>query len=144
MDEIVSELTIASLPDVRENNTHDYDRVVSVCQDTAAENVGCTYSHINLAPDITSGKQYGGSASYGTFQRAADAVLSSLALDEKVLVHCHRGQNRSPAVAAAALAVYNHTSYDYEINRIQEARPEADVETIMKYHAKQYVSDNGR
>lgn len=141
MDQITDQLWISDIASVAESETGHFDVVISTCQDTVDENVGCRYSHVPLADDIESVKQWGGYCSYRTFRRAVDKILSSLYNSDTVLVHCHRGRNRSVATSAAALAVYRGTTFVQELHSIQFHRPVADPNHIMRGYGKFYVEN---
>jgi len=59
------------------------------------------------------------------------------------LLHCHHGKNRSVAVAAAYIACeIAPVTVDGAIRLIQDHRPIADPNNIMRNHAHQYVQAN--
>jgi protein-tyrosine phosphatase len=141
MDQITDQLWISDIQSVAESETGHFDVVISTCQDTVEANIGCRYSHISLADDIESEDEWGGDCSYRTFRRAADQILSSLYNGDVVLVHCHRGRNRSVATSAAALAVFYGTTFSTELTHIQYHRPVADPNHIMRGYGKFYVAN---
>jgi predicted protein tyrosine phosphatase len=55
MWQIAAHLTIADIDSVRREDTSSFDAVVSVCQDTAEDNVGCDYEHYKLADGLPRG-----------------------------------------------------------------------------------------
>jgi protein-tyrosine phosphatase len=141
MDQITDQLWISDIQSVSESSTDHFDVVISTCQDTVEANVGCRYSHVPLADDIESEDEWGGDFSYRTFKEAVDKILSSLYNGDTVLVHCHRGRNRSVATSAAALAVYRGTTFIRELHSIQFYRPIADPNHIMRGYGKFYVAN---
>lgn len=134
MNEITNQLWIGDIDDVQSGNTSRFDHVVGVCQDTASENVGCRYSHFNMADGDESG-HVPGDSSYELFEQAADTVLTSIAAGNTVLVHCHRGQSRSAMICAAVLAVTEDLPFLEARRRIKDSHPSDGVID----HARQYI-----
>ncbi|WP_135829162.1 dual specificity protein phosphatase family protein [Halorussus halobius] len=73
------------------------------------------------------------------FRRAVEAVVAALGDDETVLVHCSRGSSRSPAVAAAALAVRRGCSVETALAEVRASRPEADPHPALVSRAQAAV-----
>jgi predicted protein tyrosine phosphatase len=144
MQEVRDGLWITDIDAVEQQSTDHFDLVVSVCQDAARDNVGCPYEHYELADDEISVENWGGSADYDTFAEAAESVVNALRDDtiEKILIHCHAGQNRSCTVSAAALAVYNERPYYWAFNKIQVARPIVNPNQTMRSHAKRFILEH--
>ena len=142
IDYIRDDLAITSIAGVRENDTSDFDKVLSVCQDMARDNVGTEYTCVKLADDIRSKQRWGGTTEYAAFERAADRVLGSLlTYDESILVHCHSGQNRSAAVCTAALGVAEKVFYIDAGEMVYEARPVININQLMAAHARRYIDE---
>lgn len=145
IDHIEHGLHIASIRAVQANETGEYDRVISVCQDTCRQNVSeaTPYEHYPLADDPESRHHWGGSYEYEDFAAAAESVLSSLQADadEQVLVHCHVGKNRSAAVCAAALAVHTDRTFEDALAVVEDTRPKVDPNYLMQAHGKQFVAE---
>lgn len=140
MDEISDDLWISGIQKVREESTGQFDRVISVCQDEVSDNVGCNYNHFNMADGPACG--YGGDCSYELFHEAALMALASLTYGETVLVHCHVGKSRSVSVSIAALAVYNHWTYEKAYNVVEEGRPQMHPDGLLIEHAKKFISNS--
>ena len=117
-------LHISDINYVRENPL-DYDRVVTVCQDSVVDNVGCAYEYYNLSDGETEG--YGGEFSYTLFEQAAGGVQHSIERGEKTLIHCHMGQSRSVSVAAAAIAVHEDILFEEALEDCRSAEVEPDL-----------------
>jgi protein-tyrosine phosphatase len=145
IDHIDHGLHITSIRSVQSEETTRFDRVISVCQDIVSQNVSddTPYEHFMLADDESSRDNWGGSHGYPMFARAAESVLDALERpeDENVLVHCHVGKNRSAAVCAAALSVYDHIPYYKAYGRVVEARPMVNPSTLMREHAERFVAE---
>lgn len=145
IDNIDHGLHITSIRSVQVRETGRFDRVISVCQDIVRQNVSdeTPYEHFMLADDEESRDNWGGSHGYPLFARAAESVVEALeaAAVENVLVHCHRGRNRSAAVCAAALAVYEDSTYVDAYNRVQAARPMVNPNETMREHAERFVAE---
>jgi protein-tyrosine phosphatase len=143
IDHIDHGLHISSIRSVQSHETNQYDRIISVCQDIVPQNISdeTPYEHFMLADDERSRDEWGGSTSYTVFARAAESVVDALEAvpDEDVLVHCHVGKNRSAAVCAAALAVYEDTSYAEAFTKVKEARPMVNPTELMRQHGERFV-----
>lgn len=74
-----------------------------------------------------------------------DAVTTLIALlqnkDNSVLIHCVGGIERSPTVSAAGLATLNITTFNTEIERIQQARPAVEPTPELRQLAVQFLSE---
>lgn len=144
MDRVQNNLWISDINAVREQSTSDFDVVITVCQDSTESNVGCEYAHYKLADGEPEGHNQG-ECSYPLFKEAADRVLDCLKNQETVLVHCHAGQSRSVAISVAALSVYEDIPYGGAYQLVEEARPQANPNYVLRGFAKQYIeeSDSG-
>lgn len=141
MDKVTGKLWIGDIVDARNLSTADMDRVVTVCQDSVESNVGCRYNHFPLADGEPEGRSRG-RFSYALFREAVDTVRMALQNGETVLVHCHVGQSRSVAVAAAALSVENDARFPDAVWKVKQVRPMANPSHGLKRFGKRYVSDN--
>jgi protein-tyrosine phosphatase len=148
-DYIYKGLWVGPIEEVSESD-REYDNIVSVCQDVCRENVSdnVPYHHIPLADDAQSEIEWGGSCSYGTFSRGVETLrdvhtpkMGKAGPD--TLLHCHHGKNRSVAVAAAYIACDTPIlTVDGAIKLIEDHRPIADPNSVMRNHAYQYVHNN--
>jgi protein-tyrosine phosphatase len=145
-DYIYKGLWVGPIEEVSESD-RQYDTIVSVCQDVCRENVSddVPYHHIPLADDAESEANWGGSCNYITFWRAVETLrdvhtpkMGQAGPD--TLLHCHHGKNRSVAVAAAYIACDTSIlTVDGAITLIEDHRPVADPNNVMRNHAYQYV-----
>lgn len=143
MDKVTDQLWITEIPKVHEESTVHFDRVVTVCENSVADNVSCAYDHIKLADGPYSVDTYGESdASYKTFARGADAVLHALRDGEKVLVHCHAGVSRAPSVSIAALGVHKGITYEDAFGIVSDARLQTNPISVLRKHAYDYIRNN--
>lgn len=148
-DYIYKGLWVGPIEEVSESD-REYDNIISVCQDTYRENVsdGVPYHHIPLADDRESVENWGGSCDYATFSDAVDTLrdvhtpkMGQAGPD--TLLHCHHGKNRSVAVAAAYIACEESLlTIESAMKVIQDHRPIADPNAVMRNHAYQYVRAN--
>jgi len=148
-DYIYKGLWVGPIEEVSESD-RQYDTIISVCQDVCRENVpnSVPYHHIPLADDAESVEKWGGSCDYITFWRAVNTLrdvhrplMGEAGPD--TLLHCHHGRNRSVAVAAAYIACQiTGATVNGAITVIQDHRPVADPNEIMRNHAYQYVEQN--
>lgn len=139
-----SGLWVGDIDALYQNPTDHFDLVVSVCQDTAGENVGCDYVHYPLADDEHSVRNWGGTTDYRVFSAAVDTVSAAVESDEyeNVLVHCHSGQNRSVAVCAAVIATRFGNGYEFGKMVVEDARPIANPNETMESHARRYIAES--
>ncbi|MDJ1434610.1 dual specificity protein phosphatase [Halostagnicola sp. A-GB9-2] len=123
MNEITDQLWISDINSVMESDTSRFDHVVTVCQDSVEDNIGCEYDHFNIADGPLSQDHYGGDLSHSSFEDAAETLHEALENDKTVLVHCHAGQSRSAAVAAAALGRRQDCRFSEALAQIEDVRP---------------------
>jgi predicted protein tyrosine phosphatase len=84
---------------------------------------------------------YDGDYSYEMFEDAAETVLDYLRDGDTLLVHCHAGQSRSPAVSIAALGVFEGESYYDTYDSVKESRSQIHPDGLLERHAKRFISD---
>lgn len=142
MNQITPQLTIASLEDVREGSLDNPDLVVGVCQDSAEDNVGCEYVHTPLRSSPMS-NYLRGTCDYDTFCAGVDPVVDALSAGDSVVIHCHKGEHRSVAVAIAALSVAHGWPYEMAAEAVTQAHPDARFDQIMTAFATTYAISNG-
>lgn len=144
-DEIWPNLYVGGISSVSEASSDQFDMVLSVCQDTRDENVGCVYDHVALADDDEAERNWGGDSSYEAFAEAVATLFAHLIDGQTVLVHCHSGQNRSVSVAVAAMCLYEKHQLgldfdaDFMLRHIQIQRPVADPDEKMWSHVERMV-----
>lgn len=146
IDEVADGLYVSGITPVREQSTEKFDRVVTVCQDSVEDNVGCAYEQFPLSDGSHASRFGRGEWSYDTFEDAVNAVRDALNAGETVLVHCHAGVSRSPSTAAAALAVKHQISPTAAYDMVEEGRPETQphpdlVEFVRRYVAEEIAAD---
>jgi len=122
-----------------QNTSFDADVVISVCQDTAADNVGCLYEHFNMADGETDG--WGGRNDYDIFRDAVDTVIEHVRAGQKTIVHCHRGHSRSAAVCISAAAILDENGYRNAFNAVRRVRVIGPDELLVEY-ANRYITEN--
>lgn len=137
--DINERLSISGIRAISENPTDRFDHVVSVCQDTRDANVGCQYTHVPLAEDVLAEINWGGSSDYVTFCEAADVIYETLEDGQRLLVHCHHGQNRSVSTAVAAWARYRDCSVGVALDDVRAERTIANPSDTMLEYAVRYV-----
>lgn len=129
---ITTGLYIGDIDDVRRGDTSDFDLVVGVCQDSAADNVGCEYIHYNMSDGDDQQGHNPGEYSYEMFTSAVETVLAARIRRETVLVHCHVGRSRSVAVVAAALAILEGETFDDALSIIHQNRYVQPTRTLVE------------
>jgi atypical dual specificity phosphatase len=79
----------------------------------------------------------------GAFAEAVSAARTALEGGETVLVHCSAGASRSPAVAAATLALHEDRSLEDAFEQVAARRPAADPHPAMIRQAVHVLDDLG-
>lgn len=136
MNQITDRLWISDISTVRQQSVPT-DAVVTVCQDSVEDNVGCYYHHFNMADgeiDI-----YGGDCSYELFEEAVDTVVWHVESGRSVLVHCHAGMSRSAAVCIAVVGAVEEMHYADAYDTVAEARPMIDPNAVLVGHVHEYL-----
>lgn len=143
-DEVHDDIAIGGITSVNEADTSRFEKIVSVCQDAADQNVSdeTPYIHIPLADGDDDSRERG-TFDYETFEAAALAVLDGLRAGQRMLVHCHSGQHRSPAVSAAAVAVSEGRAYGETIHSFRDERPQIVEASHLREYGFQFVEDYG-
>lgn len=134
------ELWISDISAVREQDTSRFDRVVTTCQDSVADNVGCSYEHYNMADGEVD--MYGGKCNYAVVEQAADAVYDALVDGETVLCHCHMGQSRSVSVSIAVLGRLLDLERYEARDLVEEYRPQAHPDMDLFDYAGRYIEEH--
>lgn len=138
MNRIHPDLWISDLETVR-STSFEADQVVSVCQDSVAENVGCSYQHFNMADGEED--EWGGNNDYELFADAVNDVISAVENGDDVVVHCHMGRSRSAAVCIAALGALDSVPYSEAYRLVNNAR-RIDPDPLLVEHANRYLWRN--
>lgn len=140
--QIVGNLYIGDIQDVREGDTSRFDTIIGVCQDDCSDNVSCKYQHFNLAdgPEDQIGHNPG-EYSYELLEDAITAAFSARLRRETVLVHCHAGQSRSATVCIAALALLEGHSWEEAYNIVEDARPIINPHPQLVDDAKRFLEE---
>lgn len=138
MQDIHEQVAIGTITDARTTSTKDFDRVITTCQDSIADNVSCAYEWYNMSDGEA---EYGGDDSYYLFAQAADSLLHALERGESVIIHCHAGQSRSASVAISAIAVYEDMSFEETFNFVKEQRPIIQPNPQLRRYSRRFVED---
>lgn len=143
--EVREDLWISDIQDVREKTTGRFDVVVTVCQDSVEDNVGCGYVQFELS-DGESAEIYGGECTFQKFRSATNVVVYHVRDGRTVLCHCHHGQSRSVTVSAAAMAVLDDITYREARSRIADKRtihPDKKLEDFAKRYIEEWHEIHG-
>lgn len=140
--QITENLYLSGLTAVEEESTSQFDRVISVCQDKAEDNVGVPYSHHNMSDGVADTYHPGSECNYAIVEDAANELYEALERGEEVLIHCHMGQSRSVSVATAAIARLRDIEYRYAYNTIKDSRPQAHPNDTLREFVKQYIESH--
>lgn len=141
MNKIIDNLWITDIQTVAEESTEQFDMVISVCQDKAADNVSVPYVHFPLA-DGPDDSRWGGDYSYGFFAAIVDFVVDQYNCGSKLLVHCHRGRSRSAAVCICTIGELLDSSFKGAHLDVDYAR-ETDLSDMMGAYTRFYM-DGGK
>lgn len=142
MHQITPQLSIASIEGVRTESLGNPDLVVGVCQDSAESNVGCEYVHTPLRSSPMS-NYLRGTCDYATFADGVEPAVEALSAGDTVVIHCHKGEHRSVAVAIAALAVAHDWPYEMALEAVTQAHPNPRFDQIQSAFSITYVISNG-
>lgn len=139
MDKVYENLWIGDISDAQEKSmkSRGINTVITVCQDSVEDNIGCNYFEYNMSdgPD----NKYGGDHGYEIYKRAADNLYNRLEQGDSVLIHCHRGRSRSVSVAVGVIGRMKSISADSALTLVESNRPEADPDQLLIEHAKKYI-----
>lgn len=86
--------------------------------------------------------QYGGESNFGLFGKATGAVVDAVKRDERVLVHCHKGESRSAAVCIAAVGTIHEVPYAEAFRRVAAVR-DIYPHPVLGAYAQRYIEQNG-
>ena len=138
MDSVHRRLWVTDIDTAQSHDTSKFDTVVSVCQDTCEDNISdeTNYYHYPLADDCESKENWGGVFEYDTFSDAVYEVVQALMEGQTVLVHCHKGRNRSVSVCIGVYAIWRDVQYCRAKTIVFESRPEADPNTELLAFAR--------
>jgi len=139
--QITGGLYVADIQDIREGDTSQFDHVVGVCQDDCSDNVGCEYTHFNLADGDDQQGHVPGEYSYELLSEAIDAVIAARIRRETVCVHCHAGQSRSATGAIAAMAVLDGMSWEDAFQHARERRSIINPGRDLVEDGQRYVEE---
>lgn len=139
MHKITDNLWIGDILDAEQGDTSRFDAVITVCQDSVADNVGCTYHLFRLSDGPPEeGSKNPGMFEYDLFESAVDAVISHIESNDVVFVHCHAGRSRSVTVSATALAETRNITLEEAFETISDVRRIQPNEEIVEF-ARRYV-----
>lgn len=142
ISQITENLYISGIEEAYEADKSDFQQVITVCQDNIESNVGCRYSHFNMADGEAKG--YGGRFDDGVFKEAAEELLEALEKDRKTLLHCHVGKSRSVSVAIAVLSVKNDIPFHTARSIVEAGRKQAHPKQDLLEKGKEYVKNKDK
>lgn len=141
MDRITENIWIGDISDAQTESMSEYGitRVITVCQDSVEDNIGCEYSYYNMSdgPD----NKYGGRHDYDYFASAADELLNAVQDGQKTLIHCHKGQSRSASVLIAVLGRLRGMTYEESESYVSQRR-DINPDEILVQHARDYIQND--
>lgn len=142
MNEVCHQLTIASIDELESHPTNQYDTIISVCQDRSVDNVSddIEYRHFPVADGCDSEYNWGGEYSFELFDDAVRSLTRSLFNDERVLIHCHKGRNRSVSIAMAAYAIWRDTTFSDAYRKVMNGQDKEAPDHEMRAFARHSVA----
>ena len=76
MDHVRDTLWVSDIQTVHQKPTHKFDAVITICQDTVADNIGCEYHHFPLSDGPPIENSYNpGVFEYELFEDAVDTII---------------------------------------------------------------------
>lgn len=142
MDQVYENIWIGDISDAREISMKDkgISTVITVCQDSVADNIGCQYYFFEMSdgPD----NRYGGDHSYSMYSEAADTLYESVNNNDKTLIHCHKGQSRSVSVVVGVMGRIEGLTAETALSRIKQKRTQADPDELLLDHAEKYINSH--
>lgn len=139
MDEIINGVWISNISDARTADKSRFNRVITVCQESIEDNVGCQYNFFNMSDGED---EYGGECTYELFSEACNCLVDALENNETVLVHCHRGRSRSVSVVVASIAVYRDISYAESFWIVEQNRPQANPKVQLRNLIREFIENS--
>jgi len=144
MDAITDTIWISDIRSVREESTSHADRIITVCQESVADNVGDVgYYHFPLSDGEPLHESHDpGVFTFELFVEAVETIIDALETGTPTIVHCHKGQSRSVMCVITALASHNNESIDSMYELVAEQRNAAlGPGPELQAFAKQYVNE---
>lgn len=140
------ELHITNITEAAQMDKSNFDRVITVCQESIEDNVSdqMEYSFYCMSDGdpIVEGK-YGGSCEYQLFKEAAQELYQALTDNETVLIHCHSGESRSVSVAVAALGQLLSLHRSEAMDLVHHYRPTSQYpDMLLMEHATEYIKNH--
>ena len=140
MDKEHEQLYISNIKDAININKEEFNRIITVCQDSIEDNVPeDIYSYYKMSDGDDS---YGGDCSYNLFRLASDELVQSLEDGDTILIHCHMGQSRSVTVSIAALSVYEDIDYHESRGMVKDNASPIYPNDLLIEHCKRYIKEN--
>lgn len=143
MNRITDQLWMGDIQDVRTRSLTNIgiDHVITVCQDSVADNVGCDYDHFNMSDGPEEGI-VGGDSSFELFEAAVDETVDALDAGDTLLVHCHAGRSRSAMVCTSALAARQELSFEDATELIHDTGRFISPCPGVADHARRYIDEH--
>jgi len=143
MNEVCTQLTIASIDEVESNPTGEYDAILSVCQDTCDDNVADSvpYEQYLLADGCDSEYNWGGEYSFAMFNGAVKQLVQAMFDDKRTLIHCHVGRNRSVSVSIAAYAIWRDMTYSAAYRTVMQNQDKEPPDPELQAFARHAIAE---
>lgn len=136
MNQIRDWLWITDIGCIREREVPT-DVVITVCQDSVRENVGCRYHHFEMSDGPHN--PYGGRYDYPYWEYAANTVFREWMQSRDLTVHCHVGRSRSASICIGVLGRVEQIPFEEARAQVESARPVINPDPLLAEHAEDYI-----
>lgn len=140
VNQVIPRLWISDIDTARET-THEFDTIVTACQDSIEETVGedVTYRQYTLAdgPQDTAG----GRCDYEMFRQTAETAHNAHRDGDTTLVHCHLGVSRSASIVIAVVGALEDCDYETAREHVAAERPVIDPKDTLADFARRYIAE---
>lgn len=135
------ELYISNITSAIQEPTGQFDRIITVCQNSIEDNVSDEQEYSFYCLSDGNNDYHEGECTYELFEQATEELYEALSDGETVLIHCHAGQSRSVSVATAALGQLLELSRSDALELVHYYRPVHQYpEMILMDFAKEYIN----
>lgn len=147
-ENVPGELWLSDIDGARSQKADEFDRVVTVCQDSVLDTLHADqrYEIYRLCDgDCRQFDGISGTDDYEVFRSAIRSIVDSLHDGERVLVHCHAGLSRSVSTAAGVYATVNDVEEaDEAYEAVKDVRGYITPMPGMQERLQRYLAERWR
>lgn len=143
-ENVPGELWLSDIDGARSQKADEFDRVVTVCQDSVLDTLHADqrYEIYRLCDGDCRGRAFKGTDDYEVFRSAIRSIVDSLNDGERILVHCHAGLSRSVSTAAGVYATVNGIEdADEAYEAVKDVRGYITPMTGMQRRLRRYIAE---